>query len=181
MRPPWSPWRRDTAAPPRDVLDAGGVRSREVMAAAPSGPLWLVATRTRLLLLAAVGDGEQRTVELLRDVDWVDLDLADWEAEQERLTIVPSDATVAPWTVDLAATDAKDLLVVVRERLSSTMVLERHASLDGRRVTAVGRRRTPADPVQWRVRYAEGTDPDDPDVRRAAARLLASAQDEVGG
>ena len=165
--------------PPAVVLEAAGLRSRDVLAHAPTGPVWLLAGRQELVVIAHAGEpGADAPAELLRRTAWVDLDLADWDAEEGRLTFVPSEPGEEPWTVDLENTG--ELLTVVRERLSATLVLERHAVKDGHRVTVVCRRRGPGGPLIWRVRYAEGVDPDDPAVRRAASRLLLAAQAETG-
>ena len=171
---------------PRPVLDAAGLRSRDVLAFGRQASLWLLAGRDHLSLVAYAGGTEEPTetaepatpAELMRRTSWVDLDLADWDADESRLTLVPSQSDEESWTVDLD--DAGDLLAVVRERLSATLVLERHARLGDHQITAVCRRRPEDGSLLWRLRYSAGLDADDPDVRRAASRLLLAAQEETG-
>ena len=165
---------------PAEALEAGRLRRREVLAAAPSGACWLIATRTRLLMAEPAAGQSGAAYEVGRDVAWVDLDTAEWEADDGRLTFVPSDPGASPWSVLLEQAEAQTLLTVVRERLSATLVLERQSLVEGRRIAAVCRLAEPGSPLIWRVRYEAGVDPDDPVVRRAAALLLQRSQEEVG-
>jgi hypothetical protein len=73
------------------------------------------------------------------------------------------------------------LLELVRERVTASVVLQRHVALQGRRGVRVIARRAPRgnQPLQWIYEYDEGIDPDDPFVRHAAAEALAAARDEV--
>ena len=74
------------------------------------------------------------------------------------------------------------LLELVRERVTASIVLQRHVSVDGRRGLRVIARRAPRGdrPVQWVYEYDEGVDPDDPEVRRLAAEALEAAVRDVG-
>ena len=74
------------------------------------------------------------------------------------------------------------LLELVRERVTASVVLQRHVPLEHRRGLRVIARRAPRGdrPIAWFFEYDEGIDPDDPAVREAARAALASARDEVG-
>ena len=74
------------------------------------------------------------------------------------------------------------LLELVRERVTASIVLQRHVPVDGRRGLRVIARRAPRGdrPLAWFYEYDEGVDPDDPEVQRAATEALAAARDEVG-
>jgi len=74
------------------------------------------------------------------------------------------------------------LLELVRERVTASVVLQRHVPLEGRRGVRVIARRAPRGdrPVEWLYEYDEGIDPDDPAVRFEAERALAAARDELG-
>ena len=60
-----------------------------------------------------------------------------------------------------------NLLVLVRERVTASVVLQRHVPYADRRGPAVIARRAPRGdrPVAWFVEYDEGVEPDDPDVQ----------------
>ena len=74
------------------------------------------------------------------------------------------------------------LLELVHERVTASVVLQRHVSLGGRRGLRVIARRAPsgAGGVQWVYEYDEGVDPDDPAVRAAAREALELARRDVG-
>ena len=74
------------------------------------------------------------------------------------------------------------LLELVRERVTASVVLQRHVPVQGRRGVRVIARRAPRGdrPVVWLFEYDAGVDPEDPEVQRAAREALAAAQEEVG-
>ncbi|MGZ4456716.1 MAG: hypothetical protein ACXVWV_12115, partial [Nocardioides sp.] len=108
---------------------------------------------------------------------------ADWDRDTSvlRVSEVGSWGAVRPEHA-LALDEPGLLLELVRERVTASVVLQRHVPLDGRRGLRVIARRAPRGdrPVRWVYEYDEGIDPDDPAVRRAAEEALAAARDEVG-
>ena len=74
------------------------------------------------------------------------------------------------------------LLQLVRERVTATVVLQRHVAIRGKRGVRVIARRAPtgARELSWLFEYDEGVDPEDPFVEHAAQEALAAARDEVG-
>ena len=74
------------------------------------------------------------------------------------------------------------LLELVRERVTASVVLQRHVPLAGRRGVRVIGRRAPRGnaPIEWFYEYDEGVDPADPAVRTAAAEALVAARGDVG-
>jgi hypothetical protein len=114
---------------------------------------------------------------------WEQVEAADWDRETSRLRI----SEVGSWgeeRVERAITieDPGHLLELVRERVTASVVLQRHVPLRGRRGLRVIARRAPRGdrPLVWFYEYDKGIDPDDPDVRAAADAALAAARDEVG-
>ncbi len=119
----------------------------------------------------------------VRRVPWEHVEAADWEAEQSRFRL----REVGRWgeerrehTALLA--DAGLLLGLVRERVSASVVLQRHVAVRGRSGLRVIARRAPhgRDDLFWLYEYDEGIDPADPTVEAAAAQALAEARVEVG-
>ena len=74
------------------------------------------------------------------------------------------------------------MLQLVRERVTASVVLQRHVAVTGSRGLRVIARRAPSGhgDLVWIYEFDEGVDPDDPDVRRLAADALAAAQADVG-
>lgn len=72
-------------------------------------------------------------------------------------------------------------LELVRERVTASVVLQRHVPVRGPAGLRVLARRAPrGGPVAWFVDYDEGLDPADPEVRSTADAALAAARGEVG-
>lgn len=116
-------------------------------------------------------------------IPWEQVEAADWDTDSSvlRVTEVGSWGERRPehtFTID----EPGRLLELVRERVTASVVLQRHVALDGRRGVRVIARRAPRgdQPLQWVYEYDEGIDPDDPFVQHAAAEALAAARDEVG-
>ncbi len=141
----------------------------------------LGGTRDALYVVRVRGAGTQLT-ETVR-IPWEDVEAADWSADDATLTV----AEVGRWgeerpVHELPIDEPGQLLELVRERVTASVVLQRHVSLDGRRgLRVVGRRAPHGDrPISWFYEYDEGVDPDDPAVRAAAEEALAAARAEVG-
>ncbi|MDQ1103481.1 hypothetical protein QE364_001509 [Nocardioides zeae] len=120
-------------------------------------------------------------------VPWERVDAAEWDADAGTLTVteVAPDVAAAPRhvvVVDEADPRARDrLLQVVRERVTASVVLQRHVRVVGRAGLHVVARRPPGGgALAWGFRFDVGIDPNDPAVRRVAADALARARDDVG-
>ncbi len=150
-----------------------------------------VAPGERLLAWAVAADG--RVVGGTRDavyvpdrIPWEQVEAADWDSETDTLRV----SEVGTWghrrPVHLLVLSAPDrLLQLVRERVTASVVLQRHVPVDGRRGLRVIARRPPSgrgrlSEVTWVYEFDEGVDPDDPDVRRLADEALAAARADVG-
>ncbi|MBJ7357157.1 hypothetical protein [Nocardioides sp.] len=116
-------------------------------------------------------------------VPWEQVESADWDSDGDRLRV----REVGTWGEPrpeylLTIADPGRLLELVRERVTATVVLQRHVAVEGRRGVRVIARRAPSGPreVTWLFEYDEGIDPADPQVVQAADRALATAQADVG-
>ena len=124
-----------------------------------------------------------RAAEETRRVPWEQVEAAGWDRDTDtfRLSEVGSWGEQRPvHTVTL--TDPGRLLELVHERVTASIVLQRHVSLGRRQGMRVIARRAPsgAGGVQWVYEYDEGVDPDDPRVRAAAREALELARRDVG-
>jgi hypothetical protein len=116
-------------------------------------------------------------------IPWEQVEAADWDADTDLLRV----SLVGTWGEqriehDLELTEPGRLLELVRERVTASVVLQRHVPLAGRRGVRVIGRRAPRGnaPIEWFYEYDEGVDPGDPAVRTAAAEALVAARGDVG-
>jgi hypothetical protein len=156
------------------------VASRERLLAwaalsAESGGGWVAGTRDALYLPG-------------RRVPWEQVQAADWDPETDRLRIseVGSWGEARPRHVlamaEAGTSDADRLLQLIRERVTASVLIQRHVAVTGRRGVRVVARRAPSGRSEptWLYEYDDGIDPDDPFVRAAAETALAGAKADVG-
>ena len=118
-----------------------------------------------------------------RRVPWEQVEAADWDLESETLRV----SEVGTWgeprpAYELTMTEPGRLLELVRERITASVVLQRHVAIRGKRGVRVIARRATAGrrELSWLFEYDEGIDPADPFVELAAREALGAAQNEVG-
>jgi hypothetical protein len=133
---------------------------------------WLVGTRDRLHTVGGTTESWP----------WEEVLRADWDEETRRFELVPVGQYGLP--VDrrsFVLDDAVDLLGLVRERVSASVVLQRRVAVRGKRGFGVFARRPPhGGGISWAFELDEGVDPHDPDVRAAMDDALAEAQGSLG-
>lgn len=135
------------------------------------------------VVLAGTRDAFYLGTEPVTRVPWERIEAADWDREESVFRV----SLVGAWGEEkvvhsYALTEPGRLLELVRERVTASIVLQRHLPLEGRRgIRVIGRR--PArgrGEIEWFFEYDEDVDPADPAVRDAAAAALAAAQADVG-
>jgi hypothetical protein len=163
---------RRRTRPPVDVAAGEKVLA---WAESASGPV-VAGTRDALYLTSSGAGLDTR-------LPWEQVEAADWDRDTSRLRI----SEVGSWGEErivhtLTIEEPGRLLELVRERVTASVVLQRHVPISSRRGLRVIARRAPRGdrPLAWYFEYDEGVDPDDPAVRAAAAAALAAARDEVG-
>lgn len=145
--------------------------------------------RQRVLASAVAVDGTR--VAGTRDslqigelsLPWQTIEKADWDAESSLLTVTEVGTWDQPRPVHrLELDDPRRLLQLVRERVTASVVLQRHVPVRGHKGLFVVARRAPSrdEPLTWLYEYEEGIDPDDPEVRRRAEAALEQARQDVG-
>lgn len=150
-----------------------------------------VAPGEKVLAHAAVTGSEEHaagTREALylpggRRVGWEHVEAADWDREAGLLTVTETASWGEPRPSHAVPLDDADrLLQLVRERVTATVLLQRHVPVQGKRGVRVIGRRAPGGErsVTWYLDYDEGLDPADPFVDHAAQEALAAARDEIG-
>ena len=116
-------------------------------------------------------------------VPWETVEKADWYQDYGTLTV----SVVGSWgerrpVHTIAVGEPGLFLQLVRERVTASVVLQRHVPVRGRKGVFVIARRAPRgdQPITWVYEFEHGVDPDDPEVRRVAEEALTLARDEVG-
>ena len=155
---------------------AVGSGERVLAWCADAGGSVIAGTRDALYL-PAVSDGSPVRVA------WEDVQAADWDRDSETFRI----SEVGRWGErrrehSFSLSEPGRLLELVRERVTASIVFQRHVPLDPRRGVRLIARRAPRGdrPVQWIYEYDDGVDPDDPGVRRAVAAALAESRADLG-
>lgn len=151
-------------------------------------PQLAVPPGERLLAWADTADGPvggTRDALYLPDgtrLPWEEVEAVDWDRDESVLVV----SEVGSWGEvrrehRLAIDEPGRLLELVRERVTASIVLQRHVPVAaGRGLRVIGRRAPRGDrPIAWVYEFDEGVDPDDPDVRAAAERALVAARAEV--
>lgn len=107
---------------------------------------------------------------------WNEIDQAVWHFDESRLEVVslPIGGPARSYQIQLAVPGR--LPELVRERVTSSIVVNQHVPLSGRRGAKIIARRVPdTDRLDWIVVYDAGIDGDDPDIKervRAAVDVL---------
>ena len=148
-----------------------------------------VAAGEKVLAHAASPDGVVAGTRLAlslpggRRIPWEQVEAADWDLESETLRV----SEVGTWgevrpSYSFTLAEPTRLLQLVRERVTATVVLQRHVPIRGKRGLRVIARRAPTGDraVTWLFEYDDGIDPGDPFVDHAAQEALAAARDDVG-
>ena len=135
----------------------------------------------------AVGTRDALYLPGLR-LPWEQVQAADWDPATDHLRV----SEVGTWgeprpvhdvsVADAAAKHADRLLQLIRERVTASVLIQRHVRISGRRGLRVLARRAPSghSEITWIYEYDEGIDPDDPFVRAAAESALEAARSDVG-
>lgn len=142
-------------------------------------------------VLAWATDAEGRSVGATREalyvpgarIPWQLVEAADWDSDSATLRVSEVGSWGAVRPEHRLVLDAPGrLLQLIRERVTASVVLQRHVSVSGRRGLRVIARRAPSnsEDLTWLYEYDEGVDPTDPAVRLAAAQALAAARVELG-
>ena len=116
-------------------------------------------------------------------IPWEQVQSAEWDKEGAALVV----AEVGHWGEErpihrLAIPEPGRLLQLVRERVTASIVLQRHVAVDGRRGVFIIGRRAPSGhgPIAWIFEFQDGIDPADPAVQLLAQGALQSARADVG-
>jgi hypothetical protein len=164
---------------PREV--AAQVEGRALAGAEAVDGTWLVGTRSELVLIAPAAGGP-RPGETR--IPWEQVEDADWDRDASRLRIREVGAYGEPrpsYAFEMPEAEPGDLLQLIRERVSASVVLQRGQVVDGKRgFKVIGRRSPVGGPIRWMFEYDDGIDPDDPAVAAASDQLLRRAREDVG-
>lgn len=175
--------------PPDDVLAALTLEAgeRPLAWATDRSGRWHVGSDTALYLSAGPADdarGHESVQAEYRRLAWEEIERADWQRDSDRLAVVE----VAEWgaeerRTEIEIADAGQLLELLRERVTKSVLTSVYAPVRGRAGLNVVARRSPTGrgPVTWSYTLAAGLDPADPIVHTVATTTLKRAQRELDG
>lgn len=166
------PGRRNTTRPDWAVAPDGA----RVLAAAPTrdAHTWLLGTRAALLALTQSGPAVTWP--------WEQIQAADWDADERslRVSLIGSYGEQRP----VAAYDLDDpdlLLQLLRERITASILYQRHVPVTHKHGFRVIGRRSPAGgETTWMCELDARLEPETPGLQQAMDAALARARDEVG-
>jgi hypothetical protein len=169
--------RRSRLRLPRDVRELVGLErgERALAWACDASGRWYVGSDRALHLPSDEG---------YRRLPWEQVERADWQRDDGRLSIVEVADRSAPERRTVVGVDeAGELLELLRERVTKSVVVSVYAPVRGRLGLSVVGRRSPAGagPITWSTVLAAGLAPDEPDVREVAGSALRKAEAEVAG
>ena len=147
---------------------------RVLAAARDSDGRWHVGTDLALHL--ATTDGVRR-------LPWQRIDRASWNPDDERLVVIEvADFGQPEPRTSFVVADPGNLLELVRERVTASVLLTRNVPVEGSRGLKVIARRAPngTGEVDWSFWLDRRLDPSDPKVLEAAHRGLVEARSELG-
>lgn len=114
---------------------------------------------------------------------WEEIATADWDADEREFHVIEV-GTFGELQPEhrLALEDPDRLLALVRERVTASIVVQRHVPVRDRLGVRVIGRRAPGGQgaTAWFVDYDDGLDPADPEVATLVDDALAAARGDVG-
>jgi hypothetical protein len=151
-----------------------GKRERVLAAAQDADGRWHVGTDVALHLTTAEG---------VRRLLWQSIDRASWNPDDQRLVVIEvADFGEPEPRTSLVVAQPGNLLELVRERVTASVLLTRNVPVPGSRGLKVIARRAPngTGDIDWSFWLDRRLDPADPIVLQAAERGLAEARSELG-
>jgi hypothetical protein len=172
-----NPFKRSVHVPASVVATAPLDSGEKVLAGTPTRDgSWLLGTRDALVVTASDSTAGTR-------IPWQRVERADWDRDEERLRVneVGEFGKVRPEYV-FEIDEPGLLLELIRERVTASVVLQRHVAVEGRKGLFVIARRAPRGDgeIAWAYEFDAGVDPEDPAVMAAARRGLDAAAEELG-
>jgi len=116
-------------------------------------------------------------------IPWEQVEAADWDLDAETLKVTEVGSWGQPRPIhSLVLSEPARLLQLVRERVTASVLLQRHVPIRGRLGVRIIARRAAAGAreLTWLFEYDEGIDPEDPFVEHAAQEALTAARSELG-
>ena len=167
----WRPRRIDV---PAEVAAQLGRGEHVLSSAQADGGGWILGTRTRLYLVDPSGQVESWP--------WHEVQRADWDKDASTLHVERVQEYGAPIVErSLTIDEPGDLVALLRERVTATVLLTRHVPVNGKRgFRVIGRRSTDRGETSWAFEFDPGIEPEDPAVRASTERALAEARESAG-
>lgn len=136
---------------------------------------WAAGTRSAVYLPA---DGSR-----LRRVAWELVERAEWSSDESTFHLWETAGFGTPMRrTDLVVDEPGRFAQLVRERMSASVLLQRHVPLEGKKGVRIVGRRSPASadaPITWNFVLDNGLDPAAPGLIDRAETALNQVRDEL--
>lgn len=155
-------------------------------------PIWARPTGERALASAETNDGRWLVgtpvaLWVMSPQDsqrwpWEEIQSSQWDDDEQQLVVRLVGVFNQPRPVSsYRLTDPGMLAQLLRERITASVVLQRHHPVHGKKgFRVIGRRSPVGGEITWMCDLEPGVDPDDPAVQKAMQAALTSARSEVG-
>jgi hypothetical protein len=152
---------------------------RELLDLAPKERIlaWVDDGSGRLVVASDTALHVQRTPPGYSRLGWEQIERASYDSGVLTVVLAPD---LGDATLRVPVGDGRDLPVVVRDRVTASVIVDRFVALDGESGVRIVGRRGPAGDIRWRA----DLDPPlagDPAARAEAQDVLAEVRAEVGG
>ncbi len=143
-------------------------------AKAADGERWLLGTRRALSVVSATAEPVTHA--------WDQIQSSDWNADEHTLRLSLIGTFGEPRERASYVLVEPDLLLqLVRERITASIVFQRHVPVEAKSGFRVIARRNPAGgPITWMCDFDPGIEPDAPGMPERVETALAQARMEIG-
>lgn len=171
------------------AAEADGVGKDAVLSAIQlTDGRWLAGGRSALYLPAEPASGDRAPDAAdaygVRRVGWEKVERAEWDSEESVLHVWETTAFGTPLVgTHLPVEDLGKFGQLLRERVSASIVIQRHYPITGKKGLRIVGRRNPADTsaeVAWNFVLDKGIEPTRPGLLDAAEDALKGLRDELG-
>jgi len=166
----------EVVAAVRSASEAAGERHESILAAIQLiGGEWVAGGRAALFLPDAGG---------VRRIGWEQVERAEWDSEESVLHVWETTPFGTPLRGNhLKVEDPGRFGQLLRERVSASIVVQRHVPIAGKKGVQVVGRRNPANSsaeVSWSFVLDKGIEPDRPGLLDTAEAALKDLREDLG-
>ena len=113
-------------------------------------------------------------------VPWDAIAKVNWDEPMLQLVLQPN-GMATPTVVQVQLDEEGQMPTTVRERVTSSIVLQERVLLEGQKgALMVARKGSDSGEIRWNIVFDSGLDPDNPELRRRADEMVAQLRAQLG-